>query len=77
MYLGLINEDESIEFTDGALRLIDAQGRIVEDGITAGRFSEVFGEAVEPYSYTKFAYYKRSVIPREVIASAPGSPQHC
>jgi NAD-reducing hydrogenase large subunit len=58
MYLGLINEDESIEFTDGALRLIDAQGRIVEDGITAGRFSEVFGEAVEPYSYTKFAYYK-------------------
>ena len=25
-YLGLINEDESIEFTDGALRLIDPQG---------------------------------------------------
>src|ERR1700733_8088034 len=31
-YLGLINEDESIEFTDGALRLIDAKGEIVEDG---------------------------------------------
>ena len=57
-YLGLINEDESIEFTDGALRLIDAQGNIIEDGITATRFSEVIGEAVEPYSYTKFAYYK-------------------
>ena len=27
LYMGLINEDESIEFTDGALRLIDAQGR--------------------------------------------------
>jgi NAD-reducing hydrogenase large subunit len=26
-YLGLINEDESIEFTDGALRLIDPKGR--------------------------------------------------
>ena len=25
-YMGLINEDESIEFTDGALRLIDADG---------------------------------------------------
>ncbi len=57
-YLGLINEDESIEFTDGALRLIDAQGNIVEDGITASRYTEVIGEAVEPYSYTKFAYYK-------------------
>ncbi len=58
LYMGLINEDESIEFTDGALRLIDARGGIVADGITATQFSEVIGEAVEPYSYTKFAYYK-------------------
>jgi NAD-reducing hydrogenase large subunit len=58
LYMGLINEDESIEFTDGTLRLIDAQGNIVEDGITASRFTDVIGEAVEPYSYTKFAYYK-------------------
>jgi NAD-reducing hydrogenase large subunit len=57
-FLGLINEDESVEFTDGALRLIDSTGKIVEDGITATRFTEVIGEAVEPYSYTKFAYYK-------------------
>ena len=57
-YLGLINEDESIEFTDGALRLIDARGEIIADGITANQFPEVIGEAVEPYSYTKFAYYK-------------------
>jgi NAD-reducing hydrogenase large subunit len=57
-YLGLVNEDDSVEFTDGALRLIDANGAIIEDGITAARFTEVIGEAVEPYSYTKFAYYK-------------------
>ncbi len=57
-YMGLINEDESVEFTDGALRLIDAKGETIADGITANQFSEVIGEAVEPYSYTKFAYYK-------------------
>jgi NAD-reducing hydrogenase large subunit len=57
-YLGLINEDESIEFTDGALRLIDPKGAIIEDGITASHFSEVIGEAVENYTYTKFVYYK-------------------
>jgi NAD-reducing hydrogenase large subunit len=56
--MGLINEDESIEFTDGAARLIDPQGAIIEDGITASKYTEVIGEAVEPYSYTKFAYYK-------------------
>src|SRR5271157_1734125 len=57
-YLGLINEDESIEFTDGTLRLIDPKGVVIEDGITASRFTEQFGEAVENYSYTKFVYYK-------------------
>ena len=57
-YLGLINDDESIEFTDGTLRLIDPKGAIIEDGITARRFTEVIGEAVENYSYTKFVYYK-------------------
>jgi NAD-reducing hydrogenase large subunit len=56
--MSLINEDESIEFTDGMLRLIDAKGETIEDGMTATRFTEAIGEAVEPYSYTKFAYYK-------------------
>jgi NAD-reducing hydrogenase large subunit len=58
LYMGLINEDESVEFTDGALRLIDARGDVIADGITANQFAEVIGEAVEAYSYTKFAYYK-------------------
>ncbi len=58
LFMGLINEDESVEFTDGALRLIDPRGGIVADGITSNQFPEVIGEAVEPYSYTKFAYYK-------------------
>jgi NAD-reducing hydrogenase large subunit len=57
-YMSLINEDESIEFTDGALRMIDPKGNILDDGITASQFSEKIGEAVEPYTFTKFAYYK-------------------
>jgi NAD-reducing hydrogenase large subunit len=57
-FMSLINEDDSIEFTDGALRFIDPKGSILDDGINATGFTEVIGEAVEPYSYTKFAYYK-------------------
>jgi len=84
-YLGLINEDESIEFTDGTLRLIDPNGAIIEDGIDANRFSQVVGEAVEPYTYTKFAYYKPLGYPegsyrvgplaRLNIAKTMGTPQ--
>jgi NAD-reducing hydrogenase large subunit len=57
-FMSLVNEDGSIEFTTGALRLIDPRGKVIEDGMLADRYSEVVGEAVEPYSYTKFAYYK-------------------
>jgi NAD-reducing hydrogenase large subunit len=57
-YMSLINEDESIEFTVGALRMIDSSGNVIEDGILADRFPDFIGEAVEPYSYTKFAYLK-------------------
>jgi len=57
-YLALLGEDESFMITDGELRLIDPEGNIIEDGMNAPRFAEVFGEAVEPYSYTKFTYYK-------------------
>ncbi len=84
-YLGLVNDDESIEFTDGALRLIDPRGATIEDGITATRYTEVIGEAVEPYSYTKFAYYKPLGYPdgsyrvgplaRLNIVSKMGTPQ--
>ena len=84
-YLGLVNDDESIEFTDGALRLIDAKGNTIEDGMTATRFTEAIGEAVEPYTYTKFAYYKPLGYPegsyrvgplaRLNIVSKMGTPQ--
>jgi NAD-reducing hydrogenase large subunit len=57
-YMSLINEDETIEFTVGALRVIDSCGNILEDGILADGFADLIGEAVEPYSYTKFAYLK-------------------
>ena len=58
LFLGLVNEDDSVEFTDGALRLIDAEGNILKDGIHAAEFEDNFGEAVEPYSFVKFPYYK-------------------
>jgi NAD-reducing hydrogenase large subunit len=57
-YMSLVNHDDSIEFTDGLLRLVDSDGNTIEDKMSASRFSEVIGEAVEPYSYTKFPYYK-------------------
>jgi NAD-reducing hydrogenase large subunit len=57
-FLGMVGEDGLFELTDGTLSLIDAKGKTISEGITAAEFDDVFGEAVEPYSFTKFSYFK-------------------
>jgi NAD-reducing hydrogenase large subunit len=57
-FLGMVGDDGGLEFTDGKLRLIDAEGKILLDKLQAAQFEEHFGEAVEPFSYMKFPYYK-------------------
>jgi NAD-reducing hydrogenase large subunit len=57
-FLGMVGPDGKFELTDGTLSLIDAKGADIATGITAADFDTVFGEAVEPYSFTKFAYFK-------------------
>ena len=57
-FLGMVGEDDGLEFTDGKLRLIDATGNILEDKLDAAHFDDVIGEAVEPFSYMKFPYYR-------------------
>ena len=57
-FLGMVAPDGTIEFTDGTLTLIDPKGLPIAQGITATNFDKLFGEAVEPYSFTKFSYFK-------------------
>jgi NAD-reducing hydrogenase large subunit len=57
-FLGMVGDDGGLEFTDGKLRLIDAEGKILLDKLRAAQFEKHFGEAVEPFSYMKFPYYK-------------------
>ncbi len=84
LFLGMVGEDDGLEFTDGTLRLIDAKGTILHDRLDATQFDQVIGEAVEPFSYMKFSYYKALGYPdgsyrvgplaRLNIASHAGTP---
>jgi len=70
-YLGLINEDESIEFTDGTLRLIGSQGRCHRrrhhrQPLPPSSSARPTKTTATPNSSTT----SRSAIPREAIASA-------
>lgn len=57
-FVGLVTPDGEPEYYDGKLRVVDAQGSVVADQLEPRRYAEYFGEAVEPWTYLKFPYYK-------------------
>jgi NAD-reducing hydrogenase large subunit len=58
LFIGLVTPDGGLEHYDGLLRVMDADGRILEKGLANDRWTEIIAEAVEPWSYLKFPYYK-------------------
>jgi len=57
-YLGLVTAKGGLEHYDGKIRIVDAEGKIVADQLDPNVYHEYIGEAVEPWSYMKFPYYK-------------------
>jgi NAD-reducing hydrogenase large subunit len=57
-YLGLVTPKGGLEHYDGKIRIVDPEGRIVADQLDPAGYQEYIGEAVEPWSYMKFPYYK-------------------
>ncbi len=58
LFMGLVTADGAWENYDGYLRFMDSEGNILADKLDPTRFEEFLGEAVEPWSYLKFPYYK-------------------
>jgi len=57
-YMGLVDEQNRVNFYDGVLRVVDAEGReMMKFG--ASEYAEEIAEHVEPWSYIKFPYLKR------------------
>ncbi len=57
-FIGLVTPQGGLEHYDGVLRVMDFDGRIIEPGLHTDRYREIIAEAVEPWSYLKFPYYK-------------------
>lgn len=58
LFMGLVSPDGGLEHYDGLLRVVDSGGNVLENGLEPARYREIIGEAVEPWSYLKFPYYK-------------------
>ena len=71
MFMGLVSGDGSLEHYDGKLRIVDAEGNMVVDGLDPARYQDVIGEAVEPWTYLKFPYYKPQGYPEGIYRVGP------
>jgi NAD-reducing hydrogenase large subunit len=58
LFIGLVTPEGGLEHYDGLLRVVDNTGRVLEPGVAPERYREIIEEAVEPWSYLKFPYYK-------------------
>jgi len=71
LFLGLVGADGSWEHYDGQLRVIDSEGTILQKNIDPQHYMDYFGEAVEPWSYLKFPYYKPLGYPQGAYRVGP------
>jgi NAD-reducing hydrogenase large subunit len=58
LFIGMVTPEGGLEHYDGLLRVMDSDGRIIEPGLPTDRYREIIEEAIEPWSYMKFPYYK-------------------
>lgn len=58
LFMGLVGKDGEWEHYDGKIRFVDSGGNIIADRLDPTRYQEFIAEAVEPWSYLKFPYYR-------------------
>ena len=69
--MGLVGPDGSVEHYDGTLRVVGADGTMLAERPDPRPYWEYLGEAVEPWSYLKSAYWKDLGYPDGVYRVGP------
>jgi len=71
LFMGIVKHDGGLTFYDGKIRISDASGNVVADGLEPARYSDYLGEKVEPWSYLKSTYYKPKGFPEGIYRVGP------
>jgi NAD-reducing hydrogenase large subunit len=70
-FLGTVTPEGSLEYYDGQIRIVDAEGNAVAEALDPLRYASYIGEASEEWSFTKFAYYKPLGYPGGIYRVGP------
>ncbi|MGB8647135.1 MAG: Ni/Fe hydrogenase subunit alpha [Anaerolineae bacterium] len=77
LFMALIHDSGHLGFYHGSLRIVDATGKIVADRLDPAKYQDYIGEAVEPWSYLKFPYYKPMGYPAGLYRVGPLARLNC
>jgi NAD-reducing hydrogenase large subunit len=77
LFMAMVGPDGELEHTDGKLRFVDELGDVVADQIDPRDYLTWIGEAVEPWSYLKFPYYRPRGYPDGLYRVGPLARLNC
>ncbi len=58
LFLGLVGQDGRLEHYHGMIRVVSPRGNLVADNLNPAEYYDYIGEAVEPWTFLKFPFYK-------------------
>jgi NAD-reducing hydrogenase large subunit len=70
-FMGLVDRHGNVDHYGGWLRVVDADGKTLADGVDPRRYEDYIGEAVEPWSYLKSTYWKAMGYPDGIYRVGP------
>jgi len=71
LFFGLVDRAGGLEHYDGVLRISDADGHVIEDGVDPHDFRDLVAEASEDFSYMKFPFYRKRGYPDGMYRVGP------
>ena len=71
LFLGLTDGNGKLEYYDGPLRILDAHGSVIADGLKPEEYPQYLGEAVEDDSYLKSTFYRPMGYPEGIYRVGP------
>ena len=71
LFLGLVDPDGNLEHYHGKIRVITPHGNLLADQLDPVDYDDYIGEAVEPWTFLKFPYYKPMGYPEGMYRVGP------
>ncbi|RPH93759.1 Ni/Fe hydrogenase subunit alpha, partial [candidate division KSB1 bacterium] len=73
LFLGLVDDKGQLEHYNGKLRMVDSAGNVMIAAHDTLRYADIIAEAVEPWTFMKFPYFKPMGYPQGIYRVGPAA----